>query len=298
MKRLLLALFFSPLLATAASPSNGVIDLTLPSSPQSQTDMGVFDESVLFTPNFAINQNDPALADLFDKNGGSNLCFPTALAESLTALLAYGKSSLSRLKLAGLSADGSHLEANALVRDLATACHTDLHTGTNEKDALQCTLDVFNKSGYGAGGTKMITPFEINPSAPMVNREVTLADLRAALKKKLPVLLEVAWFSFDPVAKVWTRNSGHYFSVFGFNYNRAWGEDHIQLKVVNPETNYGTSRVYSLWDTITLERISPQPGLQYPAHRNFTAWGAGFGGIKNRGFVGLMIALDPAGSKP
>lgn len=290
-----LCLFVLPIYAVA-SPANGVIDLTLPASPQSQTDVAVFDESVLFTPNFGINQNDPALADLFDKNDGSNLCFPTALAESLAAMLAYGQSWLSRLKLAALSNDGHRLDANALVRELAADCHTDLHSGTNEKDALQCVLDLWTKSGYGIGGTQLITPFETNPAAPIVAREVALADLRGALKKKRPAILEVAWFSFDPVTKQWTRTGGHYFSVFGYNWNRTWGEDHIQLKIINPETNYGSSRAFSQWDTITLERIAQQPGVHYPAHRSFTAWGAGFGGVSKRGFVGMLLILDPSGT--
>lgn len=42
--------------ALGAGPTNAPIDLTVPSPQEPQTDAGVFDESVIFAPNFALNE--------------------------------------------------------------------------------------------------------------------------------------------------------------------------------------------------------------------------------------------------
>jgi hypothetical protein len=276
----------------AAAPANASLDFRLPLSPQPATDAGLFDESVLFLPNFSFNQRDPALADLF-ANGASNLCFPTALAENMAYLFGYHNPRYANLALAGLSADGFTLDPNALIRDLSSACHTNPDSGTDGLDAVHCARDLLGKSGYSVSSTLLISPFHLNAGPEVVNREVTLQDIRAALKAGSPVILEVAWFAYDAVAKKWTRDGGHYFGVYGYDYDLAWGENEIQLKVVNPDLVYDGARRFALFDTITLERYSAQPGVAYPPNRPFILSGNGFGGVSKRAFLGMMLAVSP-----
>jgi hypothetical protein len=72
-----------------------------------------------------------------------------------------------------------------------------------------------------------------------------------------------------------------------------WGDNMIQLKVINPEMQYDSSRKHADFDTVTVERFSPQPGITYPANRSFVLSGTGFGGATERGFLGMMFRLSP-----
>ena len=281
------------ILSTSVAQStnaNSPIDLKAPAGELPSADITVFDESVSFVPNFAIDQKDPALSDLFGTNG-SELCFPTSLATALIYLQAYGHPTVS-LPLAGLSADGTSIDPNILVRNLAQACQTNTQTGTNPLNGLRCLLALQTQGGIGAGHTSMIDPFDTDPTLPLQSRDVKIADLRSALSARHPVLLEVGWFDYDPSTQVFKRHGGHFATVFGYNYDNSWGEDQIQLKIINPLTSYGPSRV-SHWDTITLNRVSPKAGISYPAHRSFTASGSRFGFLKTRALVGEMIVVAP-----
>ncbi len=284
----------APVLAHASVGVNAVLDLSIPAPQQPQTDSKVFDESVVFAPNFAINQNDPALSDLFSANGVSNLCFPTALAQNLIYLQAYGKTQLSGLRLAGQSADSKSINPNELVRQLSTLCHTNPANGTDSLDALNCTLSMLSQSGLATGNTQLISPFNHDTTLPIISRAVTIKDIRDALKTGTPVLLEAAWFSFDPRTQTWSRQGGHYVGVYGYDYDKWWGENLIQLKVINPETRYDSSRQNALFDTITVERVSEQPGITYPANRPFILSGSGFGGLTKRAFLGMMMTVSPS----
>jgi hypothetical protein len=274
-------------------PKNLPIDLTIPASPQARTDAEVFDESVLFAPDFAINQNDPALFDLFDPKGDSNLCFPASLAEDLVYLIGYHQPKFSKLLLAGLSANGQSIEPNALIRQLTSLCKTDASLGTFSQDALRCALSVLSQSGYGSGSTQLISPFDQNSALPIISREVTIKDIRDALKAGTPVLLELSWFGYDSNTHQWSSDEGHYIGVYGYDYDESWGENEIQLKVINPEMNYGSSRTSAFWDTVTVERVSLQAGITYPANRPFILSGYGFGGASTRGFLGMMLTVSP-----
>jgi len=291
---ILLALTFLHAAHSQAAPTNSVIDLSIPAPQEPLTDSAVFDESVVFSPNFAINQNDPQLSDLFDSNGKSNLCFPTSLAETLIYLYGYHTPPLSSLLLSGLSTDQKSIDPNILVHQLSSICKTSPSNGTFGIDGLKCALSILSQSGYSAGKTTLISPFNQDSTLPIQTRPVTIGDIREAIKSGDPVLLEAAWFSFDPKTKQWTRANGHYISVFGYDYNNSWGENQIQLKIINPETNYGSSRQNALWDTVTLVRVSPQPGISYPSNRPFILTGSGFGGASKRGFLGMMLRVSPS----
>lgn len=280
-------------IVNSSSAQNSMIDLTIPPSLEPQTDSRVFDESVIFSPNFGINQNDNELRDLFSQSGVSNLCFPTALAEALTYMFAYHQPPLSALNLAGLSANRQTLDPNTLIRQLASLCRTVSNSGTDSLDAIKCVASMLSQSGYDPNLAQMISPFnQPDPSLPIVSREVTISDIRTALRSGSPVILEVGWFKFDPETKTWIRDNGHYVGIYGYDYDLSWGENQIQLKVINPESIYPSTRQASLWDTITLERVSPQPGITYPEHRPFFVSGMGFGGLTKRGFVGLILTLQ------
>jgi hypothetical protein len=276
-----------------AAGSQASLDLTQPAPDQPATDAEIFDESVLFAPNFGLGQNDPTLSDLFGPSGGSNLCFPTALAQNSIYLYAYATPRLGALRLSGLSSDGHTIDANALIRQLAAACHTDPANGTSPANAIGCVATLITSSGYSLGDTQLISPFNQDTTLPIASREVTIRDIRTALATRTPLLIEVAWFKFDPAGKTWIRKSGHYVTAFGYDYNQAWGEDQIQLKVVNPETHYSNSRQNAIFDTVTVLRASHQPGVTYPEHRPFVLAGAGFGGAIYRGFLGMVLRVAP-----
>jgi hypothetical protein len=279
--------------AYATVATNPVIDLTAPASQEPQTDAEIFDESVIFSPNFAINQNDPALSSLFGTGGVSNLCFPTSLAEVLVDLYGYHEPKFDRLALNGLSTNHESIDPNALVSQLAAACKTDPNNGTQLTDGLNCIDSLFSQAGYGLGNTELISAFATSNVLPIETRVPTIEDFRTALKAGNPLILEVAWFAYDPTNKSWNRQGGHYVSIYGYDYDLSWGESMIQLKAINPETAYLTNRSASLWDSITLQRYSPQPGITYPENRPFIVSGSGFGGLTKRGYIGGVFVIAP-----
>lgn len=263
-------MLISLLISTAlAAP----IDLTLPLGPQPSTDEYVFDESVSFAPNFAINQNAVELKDLFGPNG-SQLCFPSSLAEALIWEQEF--SGGVRAPLPGLS--GAGIDPFALVRSLNASCKTDPVDGTKPASGLACALIYTDAT--------LIDPFTSGPG--IESRDLTIDDLRAALRAHHPVILETGFFEFDETAHSFVRHNGHYVSVYGYNWNR--GSDEIQLKVINPLIDYGVIR-QTEWTTVTMTRVAVKPGITYPAHRNYTLSGAQFGSLKNRALVGAMLVI-------
>ena len=176
---------------STSGPKNPVLHLSIDSPQQPETDAKIFDETVNFAPNFAINQSDAALSDLFDKAGNSNLCFPTVLAENLIYLFAYHQPKFAALKLSGLINNGQSVDLNAAVRQLSSLCHTDASNGTPFLAGLNCSLAAVSQSSYGPERTQLISPFHHDPTLPTATREVTIDDIRTALKNDTPVILKI-----------------------------------------------------------------------------------------------------------
>ena len=279
----------------ANPPTNTPIDVTLAPPIEPATDAPLFDESVIFAPNFAVSQKDPALSDLFTPKGDSNLCFPTAFAQNLIYLASYHQPAFPNIPLMGWSADGKTIDSNQVVRQMASFCHTS-QTGTQDTDAVACVFNYAQQSTYGMGSTEVITPFlPSQPNAQVTQRQVTIQDIRNALKSGDPILLDFPYFTFNAQTKQWTRASGHYVTVFGYDWNRSWGENQILVKVVNPASpSYITDRSAAIYDTLIIQRYSPQPGVTYPPNRPFIVSGAGFGGSERRGFLGMLIHFSPS----
>jgi hypothetical protein len=283
----------SPAPSPTSAP-NIPIDVTVALSAQPTTDAPLFDESVIFAPNFAVSQKDPSLSDLFTEAGASNLCFPTAFTEDLIYLANYHQPSFPNLPLMGWSADGKSIDSNQVIRQMAAYCHTSI-TGTLETDAVACAFNYAHQSTYGMGATQIITPFtQPKQNMPVTQRQVTIQDIRNSLRNGDPILLDVAWFTYNAQTKQWTRSSGHFITVFGYDWNRSWGENQILVKVVNPASTYNPDRKSAIFDTVIIQRYSPQPGVVYPQNRPFILSGSGFGGSTERGFLGMLIHLSPS----
>lgn len=149
---------------------------------------------------------------------------------------------------------------------------------------------IFQQGGYNLGETRLISPF--SQATPTIeSRAATVTDLRQALQKKYPVIMSVGWFEFNAPTSSWIQHSGHYIGVYGYDYNITWNEDQIQLKVLNPERQYDTTRKLPVFDTITMQKFSAQPGVTYPKHRKYIFSGSGFGGVTRRAFVGAVLVL-------
>ena len=277
-----------------ATPKNPVLDLTIPAPVQPITDPALFDETVLMAPNFAISQEDPALSELFSPTGASNLCVPTAIAQDLIFLSTYAKPSMNQLILSGMAPDRKSIDPNALIRQLASLCKTDAINGTTGYSAIDCVSTILKQSGYGLGNTTEIFPgFVPDSTRPVQARMVTLKDIRDTLKSGVPALLDVGWYKYDSTTQSWTYTGGHLIGVYGYDYSNAWGENMIQIKMINPDLDYGTGRGIH-YDTVTIERYSPQPGVKYPANRPFIFSGTSFGGTVTRGFLNGLTRIAPS----
>lgn len=242
-----------------------------------------FDESVFFPMNFSLSQNDSRLVDLFSAKHQSELCFPTALTNALVYLYHYHTPPLNRLKFAGLSGDGLTLNGPLLVRNLVSSCHTDINDGTSPIQGLGCALQIFADSGYDSGDSSLVTWRVLsNPqSLPVEFRGWNIGDLRKFVARGDAVLLELGWYDLDSKKNKWVRHNGHSIGVYGYNYDVGWGDDQIELKVLNPESAYDNSGDQIVGDDIVMQKIALRTGEIYPTQNPmYTLIGRGFNGTK------------------
>lgn len=265
----------------------------IPADLSANTGEYLFDESINRTDGFGIYQADPRLKDLFSAQGVSELCWPTSLANAMAFQKLWRSESFPSLKLTVNPGEGDYTQQ---VRSFADFCHTDHNAGTTITNAADCIRRFYAESGYPGGWAFLIGPeSQADPTTarqhPENRREVSVDDLRAHVGNDEGVILELYYEKYDPQAKKWTETNGHYVMVVGYDYDRAWGSDRIDLKIVNPDIDYSENSPEFRFDTVSMLKVTPDAGVAYPAGAGYFLDGTGFRGIDTRGFVRHLVVF-------
>lgn len=279
-----------------ASPSPNPSGIPVRWNPTPSTYL--FDESLNFAPGFSVNQFDPRLSDLFDPvTHESMLCWPTSMANAMAYYKLWNTPPSSQLPLVS---DPLTQDYTQQVREFAKLCHTDAAQGTNIYDALSCVRSFLQSGGIANPWAYLIGEYaqDAPPGEPLSNyqKQLSMQDIRAALKAGQGVILEIKWYRYDPTKKTWSTNAGHYVWVVGYDYDSSWGDDHMILKIVNPEIDYMSKTDPSnRWDTISILKIPQKPGEIYPPETGYLLDGLAFKSVQNsaKAFTRHILTFKP-----
>lgn len=258
-----------------------------------------FDETVDHAVGYAISQWDPRMRDLFGDHGKqSNLCWPTALANSAVYLRFNRSPSFDQLMMPGeLLKSGIVDKYTQQVRYFRYLCRTNVDDGTYISNGVRCIRSYFKYSGYEhpwariLGADALSDPDHLTP--PAYQRAVELDDFRDYLDQDYGVILEIGYFHYHPETHDWRRKSGHVLSVVGYDYNYDWKDGHLLLHVVDPGQDYSHYPKDHKWDEYSIVKLPIKDGFRYPKNIQYFMAGPGYIGRGNIPFVENLIVFLP-----
>jgi hypothetical protein len=232
-----------------------------------------FDESFNFQPGLNLFNEAAQLTDLMGTHG-SQLCSPISITHGMQYLRAnVGFSSLA--PVADLDGDGTIDTYKDRIRYFFATCGTDRETGTHYQQTETCMADYIRASGYKPW-VYMVGPHAVdapeNVPLSTMQHPVSINDVRSYLKQKLMVIMAVGWYDFDPATNSYKRIGGHFFNLYGYNWDNAWGESQMQLIAVNSLQSYNAVVPY---DLVQMTAV-PADGTTYPSETKFIITGPGF----------------------
>jgi hypothetical protein len=85
--------------------------------------------------------------------------------------------------------------------------------------------------------------------------------------------------------------------VTGYDYDYAWGDTQIMLKVVNPEMTYAADDAADHYDEVTvISDRNTDSGVDFPPGFHLTISGKGFPTDPVRGFIRNIMIMMPDNS--
>lgn len=292
MRFLLLALFFISSVSAAPqfwnSPSEGKV--------KSQIKLDeVYDESVNFQPGLNLYNEAAQLTDLFGTKG-SQLCAPNSITHAVTYLKYARNPGFPNLKtVPDMDSDGTAGSYKDMIRYFFQVCETDREVGTYYHQAIGCMKNYVAESGYNSF-TFMIGPHSKEAPAGYriedVRRAVTTNDLRYYLAYQYPVIMGIGWYTFNTTTQTYERNGGHFFNIYGYDYNASFGDNKMILKVVNSWINYTGRERVNMFDDVTMTRVTGLP-TYYPESVVFELEGPGFTFNQTKALVEDLFIMIP-----
>ncbi|MBC7692855.1 MAG: hypothetical protein H7222_13925 [Methylotenera sp.] len=253
-----------------------------------------FDESINFQPGLNLYTEVEQMTDLFGAHG-SQLCGPVSITHGMT-YLKYGVGFKSLAEVKDLDHDGKADTYRDKIRYFFSACNTDRNTGTHYQDVQNCMQSYVEQSGYKAY-SYMVGPHAINSpeGVPLetMKHVLTVKDVRTYVGARVLVLMGVGWYDYNATTRTYTRIGGHFFNVYGYDYDTAWGESHITLKAVNSLVNYAGRARQDMYDSVEMSAL-PQDGSTYPVETQFVLTGPGFSFTQKTLVEDLFFVLPTA----
>ncbi len=243
-----------------------------------------FDESINFQPGLDLYSEAATLTDLYGTKG-SQLCAPNALTH-LTNFLKYAHNPAFEklLSVPDVDQDGTANTYRDQIRHFFNICGTDRETGTFYQSALECMKTFIVSSGY--------TPWTYMIGAHSKDGESTLTAvtpdvLRYYLANQVGVVMMIGWYQKN-ASNEYVRTAGHFFNLYGYDYDKAWGSEKIVLKSVNSWINYQGRARTQMFDDISMEKIETGiPNIQYEIK------GPGFDFTEYKAFVDDILVVLP-----
>lgn len=205
-----------------------------------------FDESVNFQPGLNLYTEAAQLTDLYGTHG-SQLCAPN----SFTHLSFYLRAHYKLAAAPDMDNDGTADTFKDQIRYFFNLCSTDRETGTLYQTGLECLKTYITNSGY-TPWAYMIGSHSRDGNGALT--AVTPDILRYYLANGVGVVMMIGWYKKTDQG-AYERTGGHFFNIYGYDYNKAWGAEKITLKSVNSWINYAGRDRTLMFDDITMTKI-------------------------------------------
>ena len=308
---------------TQKESMRSTLDAPLPVAPDSATlpiamtvaqqDLPEITEEVLVQPLYDLEsrrtfsmryyQAAPSLTDLFADPAvpaSSMLCWPTVMAYEMDYQRNHRRRSLPKLATATAVATESSVDQKAAsdVRSLAKLCDTDARVGTTAPQAAACLAKFYDNAGYSADLTiigndaQWATGGLYPPGTKAEHRPTTPPDLRAALNADKSVILLVGFYRLNVADQQWERLRGHFVSVTGYSYRRAWVEDEMTLTLANPAVLYAGDQAFSAVKMRLLAHQTISKGL--PENATYVLRGPNISGETFTTVIETAVVFDGA----
>lgn len=222
-----------------------------------------YDDAINFQPNLNLYGDASSLTDLIGTRG-SQLCAPV----SITHGFQYLRDTVGFKSLPGDPAKDR-------IRQLYAKCGTDKERGTRYHQTQSCLRESLKEAGYKPW-VYIVGPHAINApdgiALSSMRHPLTMIDVKNYVKQRLMVIMAVGWYDLDPGTKTYKRIGGHFFNVYGYNWNQEWADSKIELIAVNSLQPYANGAPY---DTVQMTEL-PDDGTLYPSETKFSITGPGF----------------------
>lgn len=254
-----------------------------------------YDESINFQPGINLYNESAKLTDLFGVNG-NQLCAPNAITHAMNFLKLHRKPNFgSLMSVSDLDQDGRSNTYQDQIRYFFQACQTNPDVGTYVHQAIDCMDTFVSQSGYGSftfmigAHSKSSVPGHSNDQ---LKRAVTTNDLRYYLSNQAGVIMTVGWYKFNVNEQKYVRDGGHFFNLYGYDFDAAWGNEKIILKVVNSWINYTGRNSADMFDDVAMNKVTG-PEFYYPANIQFELTGPGFTFTESKALVEDIFIIFP-----
>lgn len=235
------------------------------------------DESINFQPGINLHPEGAKLTDLFGSKG-NQLCAPTAITNAINFLKYKRNPAFPNLaRIADMDNDGVEDTYGDQIRYFFQTCQTDREAGTYYQQAIGCMKDFMTVSGYKPWAY-IIGPHaqEAPPGYDISSVKVPLAVdyIRYYVANQAAVLMGVGWYKFNNATNMFERVGGHFFNIYGYDYDLAWQQDKVILKAVNSWIDYTGRSAQNMYDNVAMNKITDTSN--YPDGLAYTLSGPGF----------------------
>jgi hypothetical protein len=252
----------------------------------------VYDESINFQPGLNLYQEAATLTDLYGAHG-SQLCGPISLTHVFNFLKYKHQPPFPQLKtFPDMDQDGVVNSYRDQIRFFFQTCKTNRDTGSFFREIVNCMRDYMNQSGVGTWAYMIgAHATEVPPQSTIdqVQHVLGIDDLRYFLGAQAGVVMGIGWYSYNATTQSYTREGGHLFAVYGYDYQKAWAKNQMVLDVVNSWMDYQSRTPNQMFDRVTMTAL-PADGTRYPVETGYELRGPGFN-FTQRAFVeDIMVA--------
>lgn len=269
----------SPTMTPAAdAPSHATDPMASPADVPPSPSPSPYDESMSRTVALHYYQWDAKLKDLFSPTTAvSQLCWPAALAAELEFRRTRPYAPFNALPVV------SHGETKETdeTRYFATLCKTDRAAGTTVIQGVAC-IDKHLKSAQitpaiqVAGVDAQWQDLNLFPQGVLAERGAVLLErLRKDLTEGRSVMLLIGFYTNDDRTGSLKRERGHFVSVTGFDFDRAWNEERLTLRIMNPAVKPQGTNPEDVYERVEVRRLADS--VKAPKDVTFSVHGDGFG---------------------
>ena len=264
---------------TSPTPPDQVA-LPVPITAKETPDLPIeeFDESSVRLGGQHYYQWDARLKDLFSPTTSvSQLCWPAALAAEMDYRRSRVASPFNALPEVG---SGDH-KAPDEIRYFTRLCETDRDIGTTVIQGVRCIDKHLKASGLApsikvSGVDAQWQAFGLFPSGVTSSDGSIVPEiLRHELQAGTSVLLLIGYYSRNAMSGALKRERGHFVAITGFAYRNEWGDERLDLHLMNPAVAPAGTAANDTYEAVELRKLPASANA--PQDVKYELLGKGFG---------------------